>query len=182
MRDLFNIFEGKHPKKNAIILIGASDSGKSSLADILCTPYLSHEIGNCKIPMRVAGNTFWLENLPGTEIYRCEEAYLDQIDLVQIMKSLLEGNANLEADVKYKSPITIPKRPVILTMNGKHRSDDVFFSSEVDAIANRSIILVMDRHISQRINDGSIALMKTHARYGLKVLYDKYRDTQPIIE
>jgi len=175
LSSLYGILEGKYGKRNAIILIGSSDSGKSTLADILSSPYKDYQIGNFKVPLKNCNNTFWLENLPGTELYRCEECILESVEVIQIMKSLLEGNPNLETEMKYKSPIQVPRRPVIITMNG-HQKEDVtkLVSSEFNAFQNRSTIIVMNKPLRDRINDGDIGMLKKYASYINRVLWEKF--------
>lgn len=91
MEQIYTILDGRGGKKNTWIFIGSSDSGKTTLMDLLLTPYEQHEIGNFKTPLKNANNTFWLENLPGADIYRCEECLLETEDVVQILKALFEG-------------------------------------------------------------------------------------------
>lgn len=175
MEQIYTILDGRGGNKNTLIFIGSSDSGKTTLMDLLLTPYEQHEIGNFKTPLKNANNTFWLENLPGADIYRCEECLLETEDVVQILKALFEGNANLESDVKYKSPIPVPKRPVVVTMNGTKAKDITkHVSGEWDAIKNRSIIITMNKALRDRIKEGSIVLMKKHGKHVARVMYEKY--------
>jgi len=175
LSNIFRILNSESGKKNSIILIGASDAGKTLFANFLCSPWQDFEIGNFKLPTKTTCNSFWLENLPGAQVYRCEEMILENAEIIQLLKSLLEGNANLEADIKYKSPISVPKRPVIITMNGDRKTDVTkFFSSEFEAINNRALILYFKKPMKLRIMDGDLNLLMQHSLYLIKVLMKKY--------
>ena len=183
MENKYGVLEGRKGKVNTLILIGKSDSGKSTFADILLSAFHNYEIGNFKTPIKGSGNTFWLENLPGTDVYRAEECVIEQLDVAQILKSLFEGNPNLEVEVKYKAPIVLPKRPVVVTMNGECREDVTkFISSEFMAFQNRSLIITMTKPLTERLYEGSIGAMKENATYINKVLHDKYGNKANITE
>ena len=157
MGEIYSILKSQTGKRNTVVFLGASDSGKTTFANLLTSGYFPWEIGNFKTPVKSATSTFWLESLPGTDIYRCEEFCLSDYDTAQIMKSLFEGNPNLEADIKYKSPITVPKRPLIVTMNGHHKRDITrHISSEYFAFENRSKIIVMNESLQSRTFNGRI--------------------------
>ena len=156
---------------------------KTTFANLLSSPFKQWEIGNFKIPVKSASTTFWLESLPGTDLYRCEEFCLSEYDIAQIMKSLFEGNPNLEADIKYKSPITVPKRPLIVTMNGKKAQDiTLHMSSEYNAFKNRSDIIVMNDNIHTRILNGDLKLMIKHSFVINGLLFKKYCGQYDVIE
>lgn len=172
MEKIYVILENKGHKRNCCIFIGSADSGKSTLVNILLSMYEKYQIGLIKVPLRNSSNTFWLQQVIGTEIYRIEECVLEDIQIVQIMKTLFEGNETLTADVKYSAPITVPRRPVVVTMNGNNIKDIVrFHSSEFEAFQARCNIFLMKTNINNRYQEGDLSLLYKHQEHVAMALH-----------
>jgi len=119
---LVNVLLEKHTKKRGIVLLGESDSGKSTLANIFTSYYERSEIGFFTTPGRLTSQ-FWLQKLPDKNFYRGDEIVLEMIELMQKFKQLTENYSNLETDVKYHAPKRIAPKPTIVTCNGNSPVD-----------------------------------------------------------
>lgn len=178
---IFDILCDRRGKENSIMLLGASDSGKTVVADLLCGMLQPHEIGICKIPGRTSSNQFWKQNLRGKKIYRIEEYYVDDQTIMQEVKTLLEGSENITTEIKYKTALPVPRRPVIVTGNAEHKVQCAGeFSSEADAIYNRAFVLMMKIPLKNRIGKRNIGHICKNRAQVVAALYNRWgRRTKP---
>lgn len=161
-----------------MIFVGISDAGKSFVSKFLLSPWYDYEVGNCNVPLNDAcASNFWLQTLPGSEVYKIEELYITGPVIFQSLKTLFEGNKNLQAEIKYKTPVSVPRRPVIYTSNANSGNDLLKFvgsAYEIEALHNRACIYQMKKNIDHRYDDGNLDLMMEHSRTILKALFKKY--------
>ena len=151
------MLNSRYSKRNAIVFIGQSDSGKTFFSNLLLSVLPSYCIGNFNPPTTVVTNTFWLQDLHNKDFYRSDELVIDRPDTAQSIKVLLEGNDNLKVEVKYKDAINLTRRPVVATCNGKRKSDFwQHISSEKEALNNRCYICLMNQLLVNRFGEGSL--------------------------
>ena len=93
----------RNHKKFGLLCFGATNSGKTLLADLLCSQYRDWEIGAFSCPPGTIVSLFHLDALLNTFIYRCDEIIFENLSIVQRMKNLLEGSRLMDTHVKYKS-------------------------------------------------------------------------------
>ena len=137
-------------KKKGLILCGETDSGKSFLANLLLSGFGQFEIGYFQCSMGPNPSSFMFQGLVNTLIYRCDEMVFEYMGLVQVMKQLLEGSRSLTVDQKFKDSISLPARPVVITMNSRGREDILkFLPTEFGAFETRSLILFMGKPLVQ---------------------------------
>lgn len=166
-------------KRNAIIFIGDSNSGKSFLADILLCCYEQYELGKFALPPSRTPPQFWLETILGAELYRCEELAVQDQENLQHVKKLLEGNPALEATVKFKNPVPIVRRPVFVTMNGENEhSITRGQSSERNVVKNRAFIYKMNGSLEERTGGNLVKLFDNRFAV-VKLLFEKYGSYTP---
>ena len=110
------LFNRNH-KKRGLILCGPSDTGKSFFGNLLYGIYQAHEIGYFNCPTGPQPSSFMLQQLTNCLAYRCDEMIFENLGVLQTMKQLLEGSSTLHTDVKYKEPIKVDPRSVLITMN-----------------------------------------------------------------
>ena len=141
-------------KRHGLILIGAPDSGKSFLADLLLSFYKSHEIGYFQCPMSNHISPFLFQGLINKLVFRCDELVLEQLGFVQSFKQLTEGSKTLQTDVKFKDSLPVDSRPVVVTMNGDCPRDLLkFHPGEFTAVDNRCFFVQMDEPIKKIFNN-----------------------------
>ena len=143
----------RNHKKFGILCYGATNSGKSLLADLLCSEYRNWEIGAFSCPPGTNVSQFHLDNLLNTFVYRCDEMVFENISIVQRMKNLLEGSRLMDTDVKYKSKQQILPNPTFISMNGRSvNSVFKWCSEEQEPFQSRCIFLKMNIPLKHRIN------------------------------
>ena len=175
LTSLFLILNKTLFKKNTIVFIGASDSGKTYFAEVLLSPFEHYEIGWFNLPPTRNVNQFWMEGLLGADIYRAEEVFVANEESIQDLKKLFEGNPALEAAQKYKSPVCVPRRPVIVTMNGESENDlTKGISKERKTMNNRAFIYKMNKPLKERFTEGCLTILKKRAPEVCKKLWLKY--------
>ena len=148
---LYNVLIANTNKKNTLMVCGASDAGKTVLFNLLLSVVPDYKIGRFRIPTSHSRNQFWLEDLPGNDFYRCDEGIIDDLLVWQDLKALFEGNNSLLANRKYLSPITVEKRPVLVSTNATDFSDlTKWIHAEAETLKNRCEILFMHKHFKFR--------------------------------
>lgn len=176
--NIFSVMNMSRHKVNTVVFIGASDSGKSFVADLFASPFELYEIGQFALPTAKNTNQFWLEPLVGKQVYRAEELFIADEVVLQDVKKLFEGSPALVGGVKYKSALTIERRPVLVSMNGDSEyAVTRGMSNEFDTIANRSFIYVMREPVKTRYHMGSIVQAGKYMKQIVNLLYQKYGDT-----
>ena len=173
--NIFKIMEMKLHKKNTLVFIGSSNSGKSFLGDLICAHYTEDEVGKTALPPTRNANQFWLESLVGTSVYRMEECFCAEETQLNDIKKLFEGNPALEANIKHKTAVTIHRKPVIVTMNGNDEADLTRgIQRERNTMKNRCFIYKMNKNIEERYTEGSLATCMKHKQYVMTKLWLKY--------
>lgn len=177
---IWDVLNGTRPKINTLVFIGASDSGKSVICDALSSFWETPDIGHFRPPLTTTGSSFWLQDLLGKQLYRCDELYLERPEIMQTIKQLFEGHANLKTEIKYEGHQNIPRRPVLVSLNGNSSRDICKFqSSEFQAIKNRCYIYVMNNHMKSRINRMSyIDDMIDNAKHFLQNIFHYYGENK----
>ena len=87
-------------KKFGILCYGATNNGKTLLADLLCSEYKDWEIGAFSCPPWTKVSQFHLDNLLNTFLYRCDEMVFENISIVQHIKNLSEGSCLMDTEIK----------------------------------------------------------------------------------
>jgi len=150
MTNIFDILCDRKGKKNTIMILGKSDSGKTVTVNLLSGALHPHEIGTAKIPGRTSSNQFWKQNLRGKKLYRIEEYYVDDQTIMQEVKTLFEGSEQITTEIKYKTALPVQRKPVIVTGNATSINGAAsMFSSELEAIKNRCFILMMNKSLQR---------------------------------
>ena len=106
-----------------MILCGPSDTGKSFFGNLLYGTYQPHEIVYFNCPTGPHPSSFMLKQLKNCLAYRCDEMIFENLGVLQTMKQLLEGSSTLHTDVKYKEPIKVDPRSVLITMNATYKNE-----------------------------------------------------------
>lgn len=180
LTDCFKIINMILPKRNTLVFIGKSNSGKSILCDVLLSVYETYELGFFNLPPSRNTDQFWLEPLIGAAIYRAEEVFVANEDHIVKLKQLFEGNPALVTPIKYKNPIIVPRRPVIVSMNGEGENDLTRgISRERETMKNRSFIYKMNKNLRERYTDGSESLMKQYSKQICKFCYERFGRWRP---
>lgn len=130
-------------KVRTLLSIGSSDTGKSLLANLLTNVFEPYEHGVISPPMSNQLSDFWLQDLVGKSVYRCEELTIEFKGVLQRIKQLMEGNKELDTPIKFGDNKALKPKPLIITMNEDHKGDIVGpYHEEFDAVNNRCIILI----------------------------------------
>ena len=175
LTEIFNVLNGEHPKKRTLAFIGSADSGKSYLSKILVSVWHEHERGSFKVPSKHNSVAFPFTALPGTQVYLCEEFYVDTKNGLDMMKNVFEGNKALDCDRKYKAPISLQPRPVLVTLNGDRRESLVGdFWDEFPPFAARTYIVMMKKPLIRRFAEGDLKLLIKHAPFVIQQFFLKY--------
>ena len=147
-------------KVRTLLCIGTSDTGKSMLANLITNVFEPYEHGIIAPPTSNQLSDFWLQDLVGKSVYRCEELTIEFKGVLQRMKQLMEGNKELDTPIKFGDNKSLKPRPLIVTMNGDHPSDIVGpYHEEFDAVQNRCIILLMKTTLSSYIPKKFISIL-----------------------
>lgn len=107
LNDIFMNLNMQSDKKKTIFFIGGSDAGKSVISELFLAHYDDYEIGNFAPPNKHAPNAFPFAGLCGAQIYKASEWFMDNLGVVQKMKTLLEGNSDMSIERKYKQDISL---------------------------------------------------------------------------
>lgn len=130
-------------KVRTLLCIGSSDTGKSLLANLLTNVFEPYEHGVISPPTSNQLSDFWLQDLVGKSVYRCEELTIELKGVLQRIKQLMEGNKELDTPIKFGDNKASKPKPLIITMNEDHKGDIVGpYHEEFDAVNNRCIILI----------------------------------------
>lgn len=132
---VYTILSQQSGKTSTIILIGASNSGKT-----LVTNILSSNLASGAFHGMHSRSQFWLQDLPGKDIYIGEELILDQFN-VDYFKLLLEGSNRISVDVKHKPSVPLPKKPLLVTGNAYIWE---YVSRHESAFRNRCMLIRSD--------------------------------------
>lgn len=177
LSSIFSILTSSNGKKNALIFIGSSDSGKSTVLDLLSSIMPIDKVGSFRIPVGNIINNFWLSNLVGDkEIYRCDEFLIETIPVWQEIKTITEGSPYMELEVKFKSSTRLNKKPVLMSGNQQDVGEICkWMSSEVDSFENRFYVVnTHDIKFNKYIPDELHEKVKLIDRYILRMLYDNF--------
>ena len=153
------LFNRNH-KKRGLILCGPSDTGKSFFGNLLYGMYQPHEIGYFNCPTGPQPSSFMLQQLTNCLAYRCDEMIFENLGVLQTMKQLLEGSSTLHTDVKYKEPIKVDPRSVLITMNATYKNEIFkWHPCERQPFENRCLILFMSQKLSSIMSKPEIEFL-----------------------
>ena len=153
------LFNRNH-KKRGLILCGPSDTGKSFFGNLLYGMYQAHEIGYFNCPTGPQPSSFMLQQLTNCLAYRRDEMIFENLGVLQTMKQLLEGSSTLHTDVKYKEPIKVDPRSVLITMNATNKNEIFkWHPQERQPFENRCILLFMSQKLSNLLNKSEIEFL-----------------------
>ena len=183
LNDIFMNLNMQSDKKKTIFFIGGSDAGKSVISELFLAHYDDYEIGNFTPPNKHAPNAFPFAGLCGAQIYKASEWFMDNLGVVQKMKTLLEGNSDMSIERKYKQDISLKPRPVWICGNGARKEDiTMMFSKEYKAFENRCHIYFMHINLRLRFQEGSIGLMLRHKKKIMRKLYRDWKEEEKYTE
>lgn len=175
---IFNVLCGRDSKKRGLILIGLSDSGKSTFANLLTAFYERSEIGYFSAPGQYI-SPFWLAKLVGESLYRGDEIVLENVEPMQKFKQLTEGCSNLETDVKYKPAQRIAVNPSITTCNSEQCNDFYrHMNHEENAIKNRCEFVFMGTGLTKIIPPRDISNVVMYAREAVAYMYKMFQNVE----
>lgn len=178
MLRMFNVLCHRDSKKRGIILIGLSDSSKSTFANLLTAFYARSEIGYFSAPGQYT-SSFWLAKLVGKSIYRGDEIVLENVEPTQKFKQLTEGCSNLETDVKYKGAQRICVNPSITTCNGKRKVDFYqHMEHEAAAINNRCEFFFMGRNLNRILPSKDIGHLVANSKECVAYMYKIFQTVE----
>ena len=152
-------------------------------ADILMAYYKTGTVGHFSAPEVQGSNNFWLMKLVGKDIYRGDEVILEKFTALQKFKQLTENCSHLETDVKYREAVPIEPRPTIVTCNGNCPQEICpHFSSEIPALMNRCVFVMMQKHMYTRLKQGHVSTLIKNGPlclYLMKQMRDAWASTLP---
>ena len=173
---MFEVLNLSDPKVTTLVLIGASNAGKTFLSSILRAGLPMYDVGIVQSVHQRPGD-FWLQDCIGKEMYCCEELNIASRDVLQRFKALMEGNEALDTNVKYGGNKQIQRRPFIVTMNGTSELDVAGdFPEEYDAIKNRCKIFRMMTPLKDVIPSEIINFICKRKEKACKWLIDYFND------
>ena len=159
-KSLGNWLFNKNHKKRGLILCGPSDTGKSFFANLLYGMYQAHEVGYFNCPTGPQPSSFMLQQLKNCLAYRCDKMIFENLGLLQTMKQLLEGSSTLHTDVKYKEPIKVDPRSVLITMNASYKNEIFkWHPQELKPFENRCLILFMGNRLINLLKSNEIEFL-----------------------
>lgn len=106
--------DGSPSKVKTVYLTGVASGGKSSIMTLLSSMYADHEIGT--FGPQAINSQFWFDNLYGKEIYLGDEVYATGVNINNLLM-LMEGNSNLQTEIKYGGKVKIRPKPVVIGCN-----------------------------------------------------------------
>nr|QTE04002.1 MAG: hypothetical protein [Motacilla densovirus] len=98
------------PKKNAIKIYGAANSGKSLIAQLIASCFICSYANN-----HGSENEFFLSNMLNKALILCEELFVTPATC-EDFKSIL-GGANIDISKKFNEKQILSRTPVIITSN-----------------------------------------------------------------
>nr|QTE03890.1 MAG: nonstructural protein [Tarsiger cyanurus densovirus] len=104
------ILNKTHFKKNSIRLIGAPNSCKTLLANMICAPFIC-----CHLNNHGSENEFFASNMLNKAIIHCEELYLTTAT-AEDFKSFL-GGQDIDVAKKFQEKQLLLRTPCIITSN-----------------------------------------------------------------
>lgn len=107
---LKSVFTCEKPKINCVRLYGAPNSGKTLIAQLICSCFIA-----CYANNHGSENEFFLSNFLNKAVILCEELYITQATS-EDFKSIL-GGANIDIPKKYSEKQILSRTPVIVTSN-----------------------------------------------------------------
>ena len=110
------LFNNNH-KKRGLLLCGPRDTGKSFLGIILYGNYKPYEIEYFNCPTGPKPSRFILQQLTNCLAYRCDKILFENIEVIETMKQIQEGSQTLHTDLKYKEPMEVDARSILITMH-----------------------------------------------------------------
>ena len=147
VKTIVEVMELLDSKVSTLVFIGESNSGKTVLSKVLRAGYYSYECGIIQSCPGRHPSDFWLQDCTGKSIYVCEELYINTLEICQRFKAIMEGNETLDTNVKYGGNKHLPRRPFIVTMNGRNNYDLAGdFIDEYKALSNRCSVFLMRMH------------------------------------
>jgi len=144
--DMIRVMKRDLGKRNCIYMHGTSNGGKTTISRLLSCVYDEREIGS--IPTQGNEGTFWLQGLVSKQLYHAEELLVTSKN-IDTVKILFEGSEDLKTDMKYGSPVTIDKNPIICTSNERIWANASGYHS---AIKNRAVIKKFTKEVDPDIN------------------------------
>jgi len=158
-------------KISTLVLIGESNSGKTVLSKLLRSVYEHYECGIIQSCTGRNVSDFWLQDCTGKAVYVCEELFINTKEICQ----------RLDTNVKYGSNKALPRRPFVVTMNGKSKYDLAGeFSEEYKALSNCCVLLLMRTSLKNILPDYVIDCIVQFKTYFLKVLRKRYYECNMI--
>lgn len=110
---LYRVLMCTDEKKNCLRLLGTANSGKTLIAQLIVSPFISAYVNNHN-----SENEFYLSSFLNKSICLCEELMVTPAT-GEDFKSIL-GGASLEISKKYTNKQILKRTPIIVTSN--HRS------------------------------------------------------------
>ena len=166
-------------KKLGLICYGTTNSGKNLLADLLTSEYKEWEVGVFSCPPGININQFYLDGLLNTFIYRCDEIVFENINIVQKMKTLLEGSRLLDTDIIYKAKQQILPAPTVINMNGSSiQSIFKWCHKEIPAFKTRVVFLKMHIPLQNRVESKYFQYLAKSGKEFIYILTKCFMDLQ----
>lgn len=107
---LKTVLNCEKPKKNCIRLIGAPNSGKTLIGQLIASCFIT-----CYANNHGSENEFFMSNFLNKALILCEELYVTQATC-EDFKSIL-GGANIDISKKYSEKQILSRTPVLITSN-----------------------------------------------------------------
>lgn len=107
---VYDLLRCTDPKKNCLRLIGTPNSGKTLIAQLIASAFVSGYVNNHN-----SENEFYLSSFLNKAICICEELMITPAT-AEDFKSIL-GGAKLEISKKYTAKQTLIRTPIIVTSN-----------------------------------------------------------------
>lgn len=142
LRHVLVVMDCKNQKKNALVMSGISNGGKTTLAKLIV-----NAVSTGRVIMHGSASEFWLMDILHKRAIHFEECELCPTN-IQEAKELFEGSTNMKIAVKGKAPTALDCRtPVIATSNQLPWTQ--YCNNEHLAMSNRSYIYKCDNVIRE---------------------------------
>lgn len=128
--DLRSVLLCEHPKINCLKIYGVPNSGKSMLAQLIVSSFIT-----CYANNHGSENEFFLSNFLNKSIILCEELYVT-VATAEDFKSIL-GGALIDISKKHKEKQLLQRTPVIITSNYKNFGRGHLSKIDENALTNR---------------------------------------------
>ena len=182
VKSLVESLELMDSKVSTVVFIGESNSGKTVLSKVLRAGYYSYECGIIQSCPGKHPSDFWLQDCTGKSIYVCEELYINTLEICQRFKAIMEGNETLDTNVKYGGNKHLPRRPFVVTMNGRTKYDLAGdYIDEYKALANRCVVFLMRQPIKNYLPDHVLDCLMQCKHYFNICLKMDYFSRVPVI-